>query len=503
MKLGKLIEKLPGKGNKATSGKGSQNRSLSFDLLYQLSYMSVIAAGGVPRSQIFARSAQLPCASAEYFRRIELTCRRLKYDYAKACRLVGESAKEEEIKGLLLRFASSLVSGEPEADFLAREAEARAEAYDNEYGRKLETLKLWTDAYVSLILSAVLIIIMGIVSTMIWKVETIFIMGLVVAAIGSTGLGVWLIYLMSPKETMVLRQAGSKEQKLTRKLFKLLTPAAIVICAFLALKGGNLGLALMAAAALIFPVGYISTLDDKKVIKRDAEVGAFLRSLGGVCTAIGTTVREALSRIDLDSINTLRHEVKWLHTRLTTGIRTKLCWQKFIEETGSELANRSVGMFYDTIDVGGEPERAGYRASLFANKIAMLRARRRTVSFPFRWLCIAMHAAVTVLLIFITEVMGIFGGLVARAEEAMPKVSGAPSVGVFTTFNFSGLELMNSMVLPLVIIFTIANALAPSIADGGSNYKILYNLGITAAISGASLVFLPAVAGMLFKSIQM
>jgi len=488
MNLGKLSEKLTEKVNGATGKSGHKNSTLS---------------AGVPRSHIFERSAQLPCATADYFNRVELNCRKLKYDYAKACRLVGNTAEEEEIKALLLRFSSSLLSGEPESDFLAREAEAQAESYDNEYGRKLETLRMWTDAYVSLILSAVLIIIMAIVSTMIWKIETGFIVGLAVAAVGTTALGVWLIHLMAPKETVVLHQASSKEQKLAQKLFKLLGPIALAICALVGMLSGNLGWGLVAGAVLIFPIGYLSASDDKKVTKRDAEVGGFLRSLGGVCAAIGTTVREALNRIDLDSINTLRYEVNRLHTRLSSGIRAKLCWQRFIEESGSELANRSVGMFYDAIELGGEPERAGYHASLFASKIAMLRARRKTVSSPFRWLCIAMHGAIIALLVFVTEVITIFGEMVAQAEQGMPKISGAPSVGAIASFNFSGLELMHNFVVPLVLIFTIANALAPSIADGGSNYKILYNLGITAAISGVSLALLPSMAGMLFKSIQM
>ncbi|MFC1869709.1 hypothetical protein ACFLYE_00385 [Chloroflexota bacterium] len=497
-KLKKILKKV----EKSETSVAVNTSALHFDLLYQLSYMSVIAAAGVPRAQIFERSAQISCASAEYFRRVELACRRLKYDYAKALRVVGEAAKEDEIKGLLLRFSSSLLSGEPESEFLAREAEALAEAYDNDYGRKLETLKMWTDAYVSLILSAVLVIIIGIVSTMIWKIEANFIMGMVATSIMTTAVGTWLIYLMSPRETTVLSWAGSKEQKLARKLFRMIIPVAAVAGAFFLVSGVNLGWMLMAVAALVFPIGWIITMDDNKVIKRDSEVGAFLRSLGGVSAAIGTTVREAITRIDLDAIHNLRQEVRRLHSRFVSGIKAKLCWQKFIEETGSELTNRSVGMFYDAIDMGGEPEQAGYHASLFASKIAMLRARRKTVSSPFRWLCIAMHTSVVVLLIFITEVITMFGEMVGKASEAVPTVSGAASVSSFSSFNFSGLELMRGMVLPLVVVFTVANAVAPSIADGGSWYKVFFNLGLTAAISGACLVFLPVLADILFGSIQ-
>jgi archaeal flagellar protein FlaJ len=493
-KLKKMIPFLSGK-------KGRSKGPMSFDMFYQLSYMSTIAAAGVPREQIFRHAAELKCSSAEYFKRVELARQRLKYDYARACRAVGEPAKDPEIKGLLLRLSSSLISGEPEADFLTREARARAEDYENEYGRNLEALKMWTDAYVSLILSAVLVVVIGIVSTMIWKIDTGLIIGMAFISVSTTVIGVWLIYLVSPKETTTLHWAGSKEQKLAAKLFKPVLPAAVLIAAFFLLTGQNLGIGLIVVALLVLPIGYVMTRDDKKIFKRDDEVGTFLRSLGGVCTALGTTVNAALSRLDLDAINVLRITVKNLHTRLTAGIKPKLSWHKFIDETGSELANRSVGMFYDAIEVGGAAGQAGQHAAAFANRVALLRARRRTVSGPFRWLCITMHAAVVTILVFITEVIVAFGGMVNTAQNAMPSVEGAPSISSFSTFNLSGLELMHHMVMPLVLIFTVANAIVPTLAEGGSKVKIFYNLGVTSLISGAALIILPMLASSLFASV--
>jgi flagellar protein FlaJ len=478
------------------------SRMMSFDMFYQLSYMSTIASAGVPRDQIFERSAELQCSSAEYFKRVELARKRLKYDYARACRAVGEPLKEEEIKGLLLRLSSSLISGEPEADFLIREANARAADYENEYGRSLETLKMWTDAYISLVLSAVLVVVIGVVSTMIWKIETLLIVAMAFISVSTTTVGVWLIWLVSPKESTVLHWAGSKEQLLIRKLFKPCLIIAVAIGAFFMLTGQNLGMALLAIAAVVLPVGFITNRDDRKIAKRDDEVGTFLRSLGGVCTALGTTVNSALGRLDLDAINVLRTSVKRLHTRLTAGIRSKLSWRKFIDETGSELANRSVGMFYDAIEVGGSAGHAGQQAAFYADKVALLRARRKTVSGPFRWLCLAMHASIVIILVFITEVIVAFGSMLGTAQDMMPKVSGAPSVTSFSSFNLSGLELMHNMVIPLVFVFTIANAITPSLAEGGSKYKILSNLGMTAAISGISLLVLPMLADSLFTSVS-
>jgi flagellar protein FlaJ len=485
------------KGN----GKNKKKNMVGFDMLYQLSYMSTIAASGVPRDQIFQRAAKLQCSSAEYFNRIELARQRLKYDYARACRAVGEPAKEPEIKGLLLRLSSSLISGEPEADFLTREAKARSEDYENEYGRSLEALKMWTDAYVSLILSAVLVVVIGIVSTMIWKIETGLIIGMAFISIATTAIGVWLIWVVSPKEITVLRWSGSKEQKLASSLFKPTLPVVVIVGSFFLLSGQNVGIALMVVAALLFPIGYLMNKDDKKVYKRDDEVGPFLRSLGGVCAALGTTVNSALGRLDLNAINVLRSSVKNLHTRLTAGIKPRLSWHKFIDETGSELANRSVGMFYDAIEVGGSAGQAGQHAAAFASQVALLRARRRTVSGPFRWLVVAMHAAVVVILVFITEVISAFGGMISQAQESLPTIAGAPSLSSFSSFNLSGLEIMRQLVIPLVLIYTVADAIVPVLAEGGSKLKVFNNLAITAAISGVCLIVLPALAEKLFASV--
>jgi archaellum biogenesis protein FlaJ (TadC family) len=48
----------------------------------------------------------------------------------------------------------------------------------------------------------------------------------------------------------------------------------------------------------------------------------------------------------------------------------------------------------------------------------------------------------------------------------------------------------------------VANAIVPSIAEGGSKYKIFNNLAMTAAISGICLLILPAVADALFTSVS-
>jgi flagellar protein FlaJ len=320
----------------------------------------------------------------------------------------------------------------------------------------------------------------------------------------AAGAGVWLLRMMAPKEKMILSWAGSKEQKQAQSLFKIVIPAAAVVASLVVLRGMNFGWAMILIGVCVFPMGYLMDKDDQKISKRDMEIGTFLATLGGIAGAIATTVRDALGRIDTDAINSLRNEVKRLYVRLKSGIQPKLCWDKFVEETGSELVHRSIGMFYDSIDLGGDAEQVGHHASIFATKIGMLRAKRKSVAVPFRWLCITMHAAIVALLIFVSEVIMVFGTMVGKAEASMPTgASGAPGVSAFTSFNIEGMQILHQLVIPLVLIFTIADSLAPYMVEGGSWMKVMYNLGIMAIISGVCLVALPQLAGLLFSSVKM
>ena len=119
-------------------------RTLQFDLFAHLSYMAAISTAGVPRSALFEYASKLPYATSEYFKNITFLARRLNIDYAEACRMEADKTKSPEVRGLLLRLAGALSSGEDETEFLNREAQISGETYGNQYGREVEALKKWT-----------------------------------------------------------------------------------------------------------------------------------------------------------------------------------------------------------------------------------------------------------------------------------------------------------------------------------------------------------------------
>ena len=132
---------------------------------------------------------------------------------------MGEASKEEEVKSLLLRLSSSLLSGEPRKVFLNREAEVQAETFENEYERQLESTKKWTDSYVALIVSAALVIIVPVISMMIYQVGINLLLVLAGLTVLVTFVGSWIIYRAAPNEPKTHSLPDrSREQRIARKL---------------------------------------------------------------------------------------------------------------------------------------------------------------------------------------------------------------------------------------------------------------------------------------------
>lgn len=499
--------RFPFLGKKEAKGEGKKqptfdNELLGADFFCQLAYMAAIATSGISRSGLFYHAARLPYSATRYFRRVDFVAKMFNHDYSQACRLVGEKTKEPEVKALLLRLSGALASGEDIAGFLSRESQVLSESYGNGYERRLDLLKKWSDAYVSLILTTALVTVMAVVTMMIGNVTIGFMVGLASLTIIATIFGSWFLYRTAPRElknhSLPYR---SQEQDTARNLLRIVLPLGGLVMLVLIVVKANMGTVMVAAAGALFPAGLVIMTDDKKISKRDEDIAAFLRSLGGVMQAIGATAAEAMSRLDFRSLGILRDDVSLLHRRLVAGITPDASWNRFVCETGSELVNRSVRTFWDGITLGGEPQNVGIEASSFAMKISLLRAQRSQIASGFIWLTVAMHTVLTVLSVFIYSIFVTFSHLV---EKLMPKeamgdaaLTSLPNMGLFSQSS-SQMTLLHFMVLLIVVVLTMANAFAMYSVSGGHWQKILFYLALTSAISGLVLIAVPAVASTMF-----
>jgi len=487
--------------NKASSRVTASSEFLAMDLYSQVAYMAGVAAAGLPRDKIFEHAAKLPYCTAVYFRRVQFMAKKLNYNYAEACRVVGEGTKEPDPKALLMRMCGSLTSGESEAAFLEREALVMAEHYGDEYERKVESLRKWAEAYSSLILSGAMIVTIGIISMLIYPISPSFIMTLSALVVCISAAGPYLLYVSSPRDmkTHSLSEK-SREQVLARALFRVCVPAAVVVCAIMAAAHVDLGWVMLAGAFLLLPPGVVTIIDDRKIDKRDADISVFLRSLGSVTRAIGTNVTDGMSRLDMRFVGSLRSSVKRLQAALGAGVSPDLCWWRFIAENGSELVKRSTHLFWDGVRFGGDPQLAGGASATFAMKMELLRGKRRLVASSFTGLCIAMHAAICGLLVLIYEIMVAFSSAIEGiAIEGSDVLERMPAIGLFNAASQVG--LLRTMIITMILVLIGANAFAIQSVEGGHEYKLVFYLGLLLAVAGLCLVLVPGVSDSIFGSL--
>jgi flagellar protein FlaJ len=512
-----FLQRLRGKASSRAEGDSGRNAVIkrgllfdpdasTYDLLTVLNYLSCLATAKVGRDQLFEAGAALGYGPSPYFAQVANLVQSLGYDYAEACYVVAQPAEDEVIRNFLLRFGNSMASGEEEATFLERETHVAMEDYTNGYERNLETLRKWADAFVALMVSANLIVLVALISNMIYNMGSMFLLLIEVVVIATAALGGYLIYRIAPFDPVVHRlRDKAPEQRLMLLLGRMLLPAAALAALLVYILVGVLGVALIVAALLILPVGVLTQKLESKIDSRDRDIADFLRSLGSVAAARGSTVIDSLKHIDQRAIGSLESELVRLLCRVAAGIQTSRAWARFIGETGSDLIHRVVRAFWDASDHGGDTEKIGRLCGDMALRVYLLRAKRKLVSSTFTYVVIPMHIALVGVMVFISEVVTAFNEKLLQAQAFVsgentttlnPKDIGIPEALAFQEFDTGFIKLM---VLMVILALTLVNAFAPRAASGGHNLKIALFAAATMFASGVVLLLVPPMAAKMFS----
>ena len=359
-------------------------------------------------------------------------------------------------------------------------------------------------------------------STMMGSLNQMFIVIMAMVLVVVTAIGIFVIYKVAPIEQITYEgsQIVTRHRRKARRLC-LVVPVGLVLALLIAPQFGlvaGASVAFLIIGVALLPAGFYALKDDSSVNKVDDELAMFLRSMGNVAGSTGITLTESLKRIDKKSMGSLEPHIERLHTRLAAGLPVDDCWEAFRAETGSELVNRGSRMLVDGSGLGGMPERVGEISSSYVLRVTQLRAKRKLTASTFTFLTIPMHATMTFILMFVLEIItnfntklsGASGDLVGTTKTGievpsslqMPPGVSLPAEGDLTggldIFDTDDMGLATMAIVFVVAVLTVANALAPKFAAGGSNLKILPTLGVMCLISGFILGVVPKVTGKIF-----
>ena len=338
---------------------------------------------------------------------------------------------------------------------------------------------------------------------MIYPFSPVAIVGLAGLMVCVTFVGGWLIFTVAPIEVKTHSLTyQSADQERAGRLARILLPLAAIFGIGMGWFFG-LPFALIIAGVIIAPIGYMALMDDRKIDARDRDIATFIRGLGSVMGSASISVTDGLSRLNRRSLGSLEGLVRDLFIRLKNGISPDLSWLRLAAESGSEVVTRCVRIFWDGVRMGGDTEKVASLASEFALKIYLLRADRRLVSNTFSWVAVPLHGVLIGILLFITEVVQVFGAELAKVQDQSLQgdLAAEAGVGDALLFQFPALEFIPVFVGTVVIMLTASNAFAPYAAAGGHRLKLCLYGAVMMIISGIALIFIPQLVQSVFQNV--
>lgn len=493
---------------------------MSNDLLFSLTYMASISTANLTRDRIFSSiSDKKEYCPSNYFNQIRELAQNWHYDYAHACELISEKVTNERLRELFNRLSNAISAGEPDNEFLTKEWILYKTKRKDEFERQLETTKEWANAYTALLVSTSLIAIIVLLSVILYNLgspertlySTMFIVGLM--AFG----GVGLLFRASPKDSRVHGLSiKSREQEFIHKwLPPTLIISALIILLLTILPAflGSVdfyvdikGIGMILAGIVMIPVGIKADRDTVKIDKRDESYTTFIRSLGSIISGSGLTVPKALLKIDPKNLGELKDMSQILYKRLASGLDPKLCWDKFVGETGSYLIYKLTSVFVDAINLGGNAGTVGELVSSSNLEFVLLRMKRDRISKAFTNLVIPLHVSMVALLLFMGQILTVFTTIISSLFvqfnisgselEGIPGGLGGMNLGIFGGVP---VELLGQFVVVTIIILTIANTLAIVAVKGGPMYMAVY-YGMTLFLtSGILMIIVPPIVASTFS----
>ncbi|MBR1368396.1 flagellar assembly protein FlaJ [Methanocalculus chunghsingensis] len=492
-----------------------EERRMVTDILFMVTYMNSLAIARASRPEIFAATAERKeYAPARAIRKVEFFVKRWGYSYVQSLSIVAERTENEILRTLLNRFANSMESGVPDEDFLDGEISSSMEIFRNSQDSGFELLKKWGDAYIAMLLSAVVIAVTIMISVAIYSPgdvkETLSITYWIIILISLFGIGTMFQTVPTDERVYKSMEWLSKEQGMIARMEKIILPATVAAWLLTWAAGVPAGIIFMLVGIMLAPLGILAYIDNKNVIARDEEFPNFIRGVGSIMGGKGGTMSQALAEIDKKSMAHLSPHMLSVFSKLNLGLNEELSWRKFVGECGSNFIYKYLNIFRDTVNMGGDSKKIGTVVADSMLEQVLMRKKREMISMGFIVLLIPMHAAMAGIFIAlyhilvtlsraITEVMGNFDAASAALSESTVAPLGGVGGGALGIFVDFPEAVVGAYVVNILIIICISNVIVAKLAVGGDRSIAYPFAAIMVFVTGVLFMVIPPVIEVFFS----
>jgi flagellar protein FlaJ len=482
----------------------NERNAVENELYFVITYLYGLATSYCSLEDMFTYVAQSEFKSCgRLFDRVSELATTWHFGFVNALEGVAKQVKGPLLKDFLERFSQMLKTGDLYDRFLMMEHEAYTAAYEAEYERKLHTMETLGNAYSAIISSVTfgaitLTLTQALIGSSTGSDFTGVTTQLAIALVATLLLSVFVLYITSPIDKIVYLHKDlriPKEFKTLRAFLPIsiaIGVAASTLAAFtVPTSDGSTGWILLGISIPLLPVGVMAKRADTAIKARENAFPTFIRTLGTTAGITSYSTARTLKLLLVRDFGVLSTQVRALHSRLSIGVDSNLCWKNLASECGSELIRIFGGIYEATVSLGGDPSEIGKMISRNMIRRLVLRAKRIQVASGIRAMIYPLHIIECALLAFMTTLLQFLVNMVNIGSQFS-------MIGIFkSSINASSIAPVFTTIM---IVLAISNALTLKIAEVSNNYRLVYHLSVLLLLTGVTILGVSVAVDVFFKN---
>lgn len=355
-----------------------------------MTHFASLALSNVDRMDVFRQLANEQDeyeAIADEMNRLVILVDTWNMSVDEACLVLSKHTPSDLLGGFLERLAHNLGAGQELDEFLMDEQDTIMQKYSTQYLADLERVQIFSDAYLSFMLSLTFAIIFGVVAPLLTGIQpTLLISAILGGFVTAQVLFGLVIDTVSPEDYLwYVPEEFSSPINRKRQIATIVgVSVTIVWSALIAAYGWTFGfygdvmypyIALATVPSLVAG-SYIMYLE-KGIRARDEQFPGFIRGLGATESVRDSSTASVLRDLRTKDFGQLTPPIIRLFRRLKSRTERDSAWQMFSAETGSYLIQNFSEMYRLGRDFGADTRDIGLIISQNFTEVLKLRERRR------------------------------------------------------------------------------------------------------------------------------
>ncbi len=440
--------------------------------------MGALSTSNLPRKKLFEILSKVEeyGALSQDIARIFVLMEHWNLSLPESARYVAKRTPSIILADFLERMAHSVETGEDFHTFLSKEQAVVMRDYQVHYEGALKGMDLVKEIFVSLVASAMFMIIFLTLIPMVMQYTTVvLIVGILLSFMFMEGMLVVFTWMRLPRDLMWhnLKIRPEADDKIVRALI-----ISILIGFMSAIITSQFGVSdpkiiLAIAVTPMFYPGFIINREEDRLKRCDNSYDAFMRSVGSAAESVGGSTEDALKHLRRHDFGALTDLVDRLYKRLITRIDKVNSWIFFSAESRSNLIAKFTEMYIKAIMVGGKPTMVSKIISDNFTRMQGLRKHRYQMSANMVGVMYGLAVAISFTLYLTLHIMILMNDATGNLDIEGIQSGQIPIPIMFQTYN---VPLFQLMVLGVIIIHAIASAYLIKVVKGSHKFSFVFHL---------------------------